>query len=302
MINILYNILKIWNKLQEIVIEKDLIIIDIFNNYKRWYLNETEFAEKIKFFLLENIEENISEILKENFGYNISFIIKELNKSLIRKLKKLKTIEIKNWKELTSEDIIQHVETAFKWSFYMYIRHLYNNKILYKLDNHFYSVLFFFIREYAYSWMFRYNAKGEFNVPYGGISYNNKNFKKKVDYLNNKTLLNHLNRTNISDLDFEVFFNKYPPWKNDFIFLDPPYDSAFSTYDQNTFDKMDQERLSNYLIKECKAKWMIVIKNTEFIFNLYNKKWINIQSFDKKYLVSFMNELPPLSYKWWFRS
>ena len=30
------------------------------------------------------------------------------------------------------------------------------------------------------------------------------------------------------------------------IFLDPPYDSEFSTYDKNTFDREDQKRLANF--------------------------------------------------------
>jgi len=34
---------------------------------------------------------------------------------------------------------------------------------------------------------------------------------------------------------------------------------------------------------------MMVIKNTDFIFDLYNNKELNIKTFDKKYLVSFMN-------------
>jgi DNA adenine methylase len=34
---------------------------------------------------------------------------------------------------------------------------------------------------------------------------------------------------------------------------------------------------------------MMVIKNTDFIYELYNKKGINISSFNKKYLVSFQN-------------
>ena len=34
---------------------------------------------------------------------------------------------------------------------------------------------------------------------------------------------------------------------------------------------------------------MMIIKNTDFIFNLYNKDGINIRMFDKEYLVSFMN-------------
>jgi DNA adenine methylase len=34
---------------------------------------------------------------------------------------------------------------------------------------------------------------------------------------------------------------------------------------------------------------MMIIKNTEFIYSLYDKKDIYITSFDKKYLVSFQN-------------
>lgn len=48
-------------------------------------------------------------------------------------------------------------------------------------------------------------------------------------------------------------------------------------------------RLADYLINRCKAKWMLVIKNTDFIHNLYNRPGIYINSFDKKYAVSFMN-------------
>lgn len=72
-------------------------------------------------------------------------------------------------------------------------------------------------------------------------------------------------------------------------FLDPPYDSEFSDYEGNLFGQNDQERLANYLINECDAKWMVVIKNTDFIYNLYNKNNINIFKFDKKYSVSFMD-------------
>ncbi len=34
---------------------------------------------------------------------------------------------------------------------------------------------------------------------------------------------------------------------------------------------------------------MMIIKHTDFIHGLYNKEGINIRTFDKEYLVSFMN-------------
>lgn len=70
-------------------------------------------------------------------------------------------------------------------------------------------------------------------------------------------------------------------------------ENVFSKLEQllelKSFDKTDQERLANYLIKKCPAKFMLIIKNTDFILNLYDKQGFYINSFDKKYMVSFKN-------------
>ena len=137
--------------------------------------------------------------------------------------------------------------------------------------------------------MFRYSSRGDFNVPYGGIAYNSKLMAKKLNYYRSKPLRNHFANARIYNLDFEDFLRKTQPSIDDFVFLDPPYDSEFSTYAQNEFSREDQKRLANYLIEDCRAKWMLIIKNTEFIYGLYNRPGINIRTFDKEYLVSFMN-------------
>ena len=137
--------------------------------------------------------------------------------------------------------------------------------------------------------MFRYNADGAFNVPYGGIGYNAKTLDKKLAYYQSTELIEHFSKATVECMDFLDFFRKHPPEKDDFIFLDPPYDSEFSTYAKNEFGKADQERLAKYLIEECKGKWLMIIKNTQFIYSLYDKKGIKIKAFDKKYQVSFMN-------------
>ena len=137
--------------------------------------------------------------------------------------------------------------------------------------------------------MFRYNDKGDFNVPYGGIAYNHKLLDKKQTFYKSEAVKAHFSKTTIFNLDFEDFFKKSNPSNDDFIFLDPPYDSEFSTYAQNIFGREEQTRLANYLTNQCKAKWMMIIKNTPFIMSLYEGKGLNIQAFGKKYLVSFMN-------------
>lgn len=168
----------------------------------------------------------------------------------------------------------------------MYYRYLYNQgNDGGALD----TALFLFIRNYAYGGMFRYNADGDFNVPYGGIGYNSKSISSKIEYYSAAELLQRFKNVEICNLDFEDFLKAYPPTEDDFVFLDPPYDSDFSTYAKNEFTKKDQTRLALYLQNECKGKWMLIIKNTPFIYALYSNKGLNIRAFDKTYLVSFMN-------------
>ena len=146
-----------------------------------------------------------------------------------------------------------------------------------------------YLNRTCFNGLYRVNRRGEFNVPYGGIAYNSKLLNKKLQYYKSKELLSHFKRTKIFNLDFEQFLRTIKPKDNDFIFLDPPYDSEFSTYAQNAFTRDDQKRLADYLIYECNAKWMMIIKNTDFIYGLYDKEGVNIRTFDKEYVVSFMN-------------
>lgn len=123
-----------------------------------------------------------------------------------------------------------------------------------------FPALFLFIRNYAYIGMFRYSASGDFNVTYGGIAYNNKTMKKKLEYYRSKPLQEHFLSTEIFHLDFEQFLRESKSSESDYIFLDTPYDSGFSTLAQNDFTKADQERLANYIINECRENGCSLLK------------------------------------------
>lgn len=281
------EIIHNWDLLTTVIQNNSEFFIQTYKNYSTDKIDDNKLKDILYEFILTHSDQ-FNGMFSSIFNFNIENFIKEIKINLIRKIKRMKELEkIKNI--LPDSDILDNIETALKSAFYMHFRHIYNNTKKYKINNAFKSAIFLFIRNFAYSGMFRYNAKGEFNVPYGGIAYNRKNFQKKVDYLKTKELKSLLDNTTIENEDFEMFFEKHKPSKNDFVFLDPPYDSEFSTYAKNEFTRKDQERLANYLINKCKAKWMMIIKNTDFIFGLYNDKGLNIQSFDKTYLVSFMN-------------
>ncbi|MDD4855687.1 MAG: DNA adenine methylase [Sulfuricurvum sp.] len=285
--NVVDEIMHNWTLLEKIIEKNSYIFIEQYKKYSQNWANDESIKNWVTSFVLKHSVE-FNGMFDTTFNVNIENFLKELRKNIVNKMKRMKKIEIERG-TLPDNDIVKNMESALKSAFYMHFRHLYNNIDKYQIEHSFAIGIFFFIRNYAYSGMFRYNKDGGFNVPYGGIGYNRKNLSKKVDYLQSKELVEHLSKTTIDNLDFEDFFMKNKPQKDDFIFLDPPYDSEFSTYAQNEFTKKDQSRLANYLINDCKANWMMVIKNTEFIYDLYNKKGINIKSFDKKYLVSFQN-------------
>ncbi len=219
---------------------------------------------------------------------NVENFLFELRRNLLDKTRRMRRLEQQKWL-LPERDILANLESAFKSAFYMHQRHLYNRPRDYHLAVGVVSALFFFVRENAYASMFRYNRRGEFNVPYGGITYNRKNLARKIALLSSPDLQSHLRTTVIENLDFEEFLGKHPPRASDFLFLDPPYDSDFSTYARHEFGQRDHERLADYLLKRCPARFLLVIKNTPFIQELYARRGLQIRSFEKKYLVSFQD-------------
>lgn len=245
-----------------------------------------QFNDKIYAFVIRHAEE-FNGILSAEFNIEIDNFINEIVKNLISKMNRMYKIENQRNK-MNKKDTLDNIECAFKSAFYMHFRHLYNEAENLNIDTSFYTAIFYFIREFCYASMFRYNKNGKFNVPYGGISYNRKEFIKKIDYIGSKQIKEYMKNTQIYCEDFEKFLEEIKPKERDFIFLDPPYDTEFSTYAKNEFAKNDQIRLCEYL-KNTKANIMLIIKNTDFIYNLYNTKEFNIKTFDKKYLVSFQN-------------
>ena len=289
----LKTICKNWALLESVVENNCIDLLKIYRDYCTDLNNnseskniKTKFNDKIYAFVIKHAEE-FNGILSSDFNIEIDNFINEIAKNLISKMNRMFKIE-KQRKLMNEKDTLDNIECAFKSAFYMHFRHLYNEAEKLNINISFYTAIFYFIREFCYASMFRYNKSGKFNVPYGGISYNRKEFIKKIEYIDSKEIKEYMAQTQIYCDDFETFLKEVKPEIGDFVFLDPPYDTEFSTYAKNEFAKKDQVRLCEYL-KNTKANIMLIIKNTEFIYNLYNTKEFKIKTFDKKYLVSFQN-------------
>lgn len=255
---LLYSLIKNQdNGFRKYLVEMDQLWLDIEND---------DFLSAIK---------NYSFIPQDRF-------LKYYQSSLKRKDAAIKKFET-NGIFVSDKDKVETEITARKTAVYMIIRDIYNS---HTNNDKLHLASFYFLREYCYSSMFRFSAKGDFNVPYGGMSYNGKRMTNKINYMFSDVVKSFMKDTVIGNDDFAVFMDKMKLTDSDFVFLDPPYDSDFSTYDNNPFDKKEQIRLRDYLAK-TPAKWMLIIKKTDFIFDLY--KGFNVFEYDMNYMVSFKN-------------
>lgn len=192
-----------------------------------------------------------------------------LSEGLVDKLHRIIGLEIKNG-EFSNQDFYDQIVAVTKGAYYYYLR----DKFIPQNKNE-EVAQFFFIREYCFGSMFRFNSEGKFNIPYGGASYNNKNFHTKINSAFSSPVVNLLKNTDVYRLDFKEFFrsidNKIN--KNDFCFFDPPYDTEFSEYDKQSFGKKDQEDLA-VLFGKIKCRGLMIIKKTDFIFSIYKEQQI----------------------------
>jgi DNA adenine methylase len=204
-------------------------------------------------------------------------------RDLPKKFVRMREVEREVGRKLTQTDLLANVEGAVRAALYMSVRSRYNAARATDRWDAYRLTDFLFLREFSYASMFRFNAKGGFNVPYGGVSYNRKSFQAKVDLLHSQPMQTRLANTTFACDDFEPFLERVDLQPEDFLFIDPPYDSDFSDYDNMPFDATDQTRLRNVLEK-APCRVMVVIKGTPAIRALYGSDRWRIVGSPKTYM------------------
>ncbi len=195
-----------------------------------------------------------------------------------------RTLKIHGETPLSGKDMKENLVTGLLSGYYIYFRNVYNDLALGRVaaqSEAYRAANFYFIREFCYGAMFRYNRRGEFNIPYGGMSYNGKNLFAKIEALFAPQTAEVLKLAAFHCMDFQEFMAVGRFSKQDFLFLDPPYDSGFSAYGGRKFGLADQRRLAEAL-RATKARFLMVIQETAPIRQLYEGRF-RIISFPKLY-------------------
>lgn len=121
--------------------------------------------------------------------------------------------------------------------------------------------LFYYFNRVGYRGVCRFNATGDFNVPYGHY--------RTVEYLPSFDVYkNRFEFWKFTSGDFEGLSAKLAP--GDMLYCDPPYDGSFSDYVSGGFNWTDQKRLIEWIVG---TKRIAVISNlaTPRILRLYSQ-------------------------------
>lgn len=234
-----------------------------------------------KNFVTDEMKAEISDFNLEynTHGFDIS---QKIVASLNDKAKRFSKKEIS---ENETDVPFKNMTTSICQAFYFIVRDMYNdwNNKGHKENYSMYerSAQWLFIREYCFGSMFRFDSNGNFNIPYGGFSYNSKCFDCKIEKILSDEAKFLATDVTTTCYDFEKAIKTAKFEENDFMFLDPPYDSTFSDYDGNSFTKEDHIRLAETL-KDVTCKWMMAIGKTDFIADLY--KDFHVLEYDKTYM------------------
>ena len=192
--------------------------------------------------------------------------VNDLNSELINMYKQIKIRPNKLIKLLNIHKV--HHSKEYFYEIRKLDRNIEAYKQLSELEK---AARFIYLNKTCFNGLCRFNKKNEFNAPIGRyknpLICDEENIKKMSQYFHNS----HIKFFN---KDFEKFLKL--PLKDDFVYLDPPYDpisvtSSFTSYQGAGFGKEEQKRLKmvcDHLDKRG-VKFMQSNADTEFIHELY---------------------------------
>ncbi len=172
-------------------------------------------------------------------------------------------------------EILKELEKEFYTSknrkdFYYDMRNKFNGKNEFDIER---AALFLFLNKTCFNGLYRVNSRGKFNVPFG-------KYKNPV-ICDEKNLINaskSLSNAKLIAGDFTFVEKEIEP--NTFVYFDPPYrpiskTSSFTSYNSESFDDKEQERLAKFVRKIDKKGAKFMLSNSYSEDGFFQKLYCN---------------------------
>ena len=131
---------------------------------------------------------------------------------------------------------------------------------------------FIYLNKTAYNGLYRVNARGQFNVPYGRYAK-----PKILDVDNLRACSTFLKDVRVSVSDFSKTLDRVSAF--DFVYMDPPYapvseTANFTSYTSAGFGESEQKRLKDFCMRlhEKGALFMLSNSSAPGVIDLYRKE------------------------------
>jgi DNA adenine methylase len=143
------------------------------------------------------------------------------------------------------------------------------------------AALFYYLNRTGFNGLCRFNANGEFNVPFG-------KYKKIIYRRDFSPYRVVLASWTFSQGDFEDIVLR----PTDFIYADPPYDVEFTKYSKGGFSWDDQVRTAEWLAKH-KGPVVLVNQSTPRIEQLYRRLKFDVRFLEAPRRISCTGDRTP---------
>ena len=201
------------------------------------------------FYMLQNFE-NIKRVVINDINRNLTEAYANIKREPEGLVYRLKHIE-KHYLGIKTEEA--------RKEFYLEMRHSFNEEALSSLDK---TTLLIFLNRTCFNGLYRENAKGKFNVPFGRYS-NPTICNEEVIYADSE-LLNRFD-VRILNGDFKETAKAIDKTELTFFYFDPPYrplstTSSFNSYVKENFNDDNQRDLATFcrmLDRKDNVRWML---------------------------------------------
>ena len=151
---------------------------------------------------------------------------------------------------------------ARKELFYAY-RDQYNSEGIHPDER---AALFIFLNHTCFNGLYRVNATGKFNVPYG--RYKNPVICNEELIMADYRLLNSVELVIRHPGDYKLTRQNLSKNHPNFVYFDPPYrplsaTSSFKEYSNNPFEDIQQEELKHFCDRLSVQKCLIMLSNSD---------------------------------------
>ncbi len=191
-------------------------------------------------------------------------IINDINSDLIRcyqLIAKSPRVLIDRLKNI--ENNYYSVDFASRKELFYAYRDQYNSEGIHVDER---AALFVFLNHTCFNGLYRVNAKGKFNVPYG--KYKNPVICNDELIMANHRLLNSVDLVICQPGDYKRVRQNLSKSNQNFIYLDPPYrpisvTSSFREYSNNPFEDEQQEELKLFCDRLSNQNCLIMLSNSD---------------------------------------